>query len=157
MAGSLFLSFCPLGCDGPGCLALVDICLLVGVALVLQGRHGGCSDPELWCFLPHFRAIACVKAWLVLPLESVAWGHKTDLPNVSILTMLHMTIDSTCDLPSLVLKLAKTDDQQLWTDYLMNTRAREALARIPEVSEEIHILTATKLLRTEERTARRLL
>ncbi|KAL1633539.1 Class II abasic (AP) endonuclease [Diplodia intermedia] len=40
---------------------------------------------------------------------------------------------------SLVLKLAKTDDQQLWTDYLMNTRAWEALARIPEVSEEIHI------------------
>ncbi|KAL0253363.1 Class II abasic (AP) endonuclease [Diplodia seriata] len=40
---------------------------------------------------------------------------------------------------SSVLKLAKMDDRQLWTDYLMNTRAWEALKRIPEISEEVHI------------------
>ena len=38
-----------------------------------------------------------------------------------------------------VLKVAKTDDQQLWIDYRMMTRVWEAFARTPEVSEETFV------------------
>ncbi|KAH7057337.1 hypothetical protein B0J12DRAFT_411633 [Macrophomina phaseolina] len=40
---------------------------------------------------------------------------------------------------TMVFKLARYDDHQLWNDYLNNTRVWEALARNPEVSDVIHV------------------
>ncbi|KAK0609631.1 hypothetical protein DIS24_g12301 [Lasiodiplodia hormozganensis] len=38
-----------------------------------------------------------------------------------------------------VLKLAKTDDLQLWNDYLMHTRLWEALAQVPDISGDVRV------------------
>lgn len=38
-----------------------------------------------------------------------------------------------------VMKLAKTDDLQLWNDYLMHTRVWEALAQVPDISGEVRV------------------